>query len=78
MDQKGLRCHPTKTVCIAIGNTKYRESVKKEIGESPVMFGSFNVKLVHHEVYLGDVISAKGLEVSIQLINLPWKGGLAK
>ena len=27
MDQKGLRCHPTKTVCIAIGTDKYRESV---------------------------------------------------
>ena len=24
MDQKGLRCHPTKTVCIAIGSEKYR------------------------------------------------------
>ena len=31
------------------------------------MFGSFNVKFVHHKVYLGDVISAKGLEDSIQL-----------
>ena len=30
------------------------------------MFGSFKVKFVNHEVYLGDVISAQGLEDSIQ------------
>ena len=67
MDQKGLRCHPTKTVCIAIGSNKYRDNIKKETESHPVMFGSFKVKFVSHEVYLGDVISAQGLEDSIQL-----------
>ena len=67
MDQKGLRCHPTKTVCIAIGSNKYRENIKSETESHPVMFGSFKVKFVSQEVYLGDVISAQGLEDSIQL-----------
>ena len=39
MKQKGLQCHPTKTVCIIIGNTTYREEAKKEIKDDPVLFG---------------------------------------
>ena len=62
-----MRCHPTKTVCIAIGNEKYREKAKKEVKKSPVMFGNFQTKFVANEVYLGDVISAQGLEDSVNL-----------
>ena len=65
MDQKGLRCHPTKTVCIAIGTDKYRESVLKEVATEPVMFGNFTVSFVDSEVYLGDFIAAQGLETSV-------------
>ena len=66
MNQKGLKCHSTKTVCISIGTTKYREGVKKEIQEEPIMFGDFQMKLVEEEFYLGDVISAQGLEASVE------------
>ena len=67
MDQKGLRCHPTKTVCIAIGSEKYRMQVQKEVERDPVQFGDFVVKFKESEVYLGDVISAQGLEKSVEL-----------
>ena len=43
-------------------------NITKEIESCSVMFGCFKVKFVDHEVYLGDVISAQGLEDSIQLI----------
>ena len=67
MDRKGLRCHPTKTVCIAIGTPKYREGVQKEIKEDPVMFGDFQMKFVENEVYLGDTVSSQGLEKSVEM-----------
>ena len=54
MKQKGLKCHPTKSVCIIIGSKKYRTEAKKEIEDDPVMFGDFTMKFVENEVYLGD------------------------
>ena len=67
MDQKGLRYHPTKTVFIAIGTEKYRKGVQKEVEKDPIMFGNFIVSFVESEVYLGDVLSAQGLEKSVEL-----------
>ena len=67
MDQKGLTCHPTKTVCIAIGTEKYRKGVLKEVEKEPIMFGNFVVNFVESEVYLGDVLSSQGLEKSVEL-----------
>ena len=67
MDQKGLKCHPSKTVCIAIGTDKYREVVKKEVSKDPIMFGNFTVRFVDSEVYLGDVLAAQGMEKSVEL-----------
>ena len=66
MDEKGLKCHPGKTVLIAIGTKKFREEVNKEIKQNPIMFGDFQVKSKEEDVYLGDVISARGLEASIE------------
>ena len=66
MDQKGLKCHPKKTVCIAIGTKKFQEQAKKEVDAEPIKFGDFEVKLVESEVYLGDVISAGGLEKCVE------------
>ena len=67
MDQKGLKCHPTKTLCIAVGDEQFREEVKKQVEKDPVMFGDFTVKFQESDVYLGDVISSQGLEKSIEL-----------
>ena len=65
--QKGLKCHPTKTVCIVVGTEKYRKQANKEIEDNPVMFGEFEMKFVENEVYLGDIISSQGLESSVKL-----------
>ena len=67
MAQKGLKCHPTKTVCIVVGTEKYRKQANKEIEDNPVMFGEFEMKFVENEVYLGNVISSQGLERSVKL-----------
>jgi hypothetical protein len=67
MDQKGLKCHPTKTACIAIGTEKYRAEVQNQVKLDPIKFGSFTVLFKESEVYLGDVSAAQGLEGSVQL-----------
>ena len=64
MKQKGLQCHPSKTVCIIIGTTKYRKEANKEIKDDPVMFGEFKMNFVESEIYFGDVIYSQGLEDS--------------
>ena len=66
MDTKGLQCHPDKTVLLVIGTQRFRHEAEEEIKKNPVMFGDFQVKLEKEEVYLGDVISARGLEASIE------------
>ena len=66
MKQKGLQCHPTKTVFLIVGNKRYREQAKKEIEDDPVMFGKFKMNLVENELYLGDMISSQGMENSVQ------------
>ena len=65
MKQKGLQCHPTKTVCIIIGTKKYRTEAQREINN--VMFNEFKMKFVDNKVYLGDVISSQGLKDSVNL-----------
>ena len=65
MDEKGLKCHPDKTVLILIGTKKFMQEANEEIKKDPIKFGDFKVKVVDEEVYLGDVISARGLEASI-------------
>ena len=50
MDQKGLKCHPTKTACIAIGTEKYRAEVQKQVELDPIKFGSFTVMFKESEV----------------------------
>ena len=67
MDQKGLKCHPTKTTCIALGTEKYRAEVQHQVKLDPIKFGSFTVLFKESEVYLGDVIAAQGLDRSVQL-----------
>ena len=65
MDEKGLKCHQDKTVLLVIGTKKFRQEANDEIQKNPVMFGTFKVKTELEDVYLGDVISAQGLEASI-------------
>ena len=67
MDMKGLKCHPTKTVCIAIGTETFRKEALKEVELNPIKFGDFTVKFKESEVYLGGILVAQGLEKSEEL-----------
>ena len=67
IDQKGLKCHPSKTVCIAIDTDKYREVVKKEVAKDFIMFDNFTVGFGDSEVYLVDVLAAQGMAKSVEL-----------
>ena len=63
---KGLDCHPTKTTYIVIGTEKYKRDIEVQIQRSPVVFGGFQCKPKQEDKYLGDMISSKGLEASVQ------------
>ena len=42
MDEKGLQCHPTKTVCIVIGTKQSKQKVKSEVEQDPIKFSNFD------------------------------------
>ena len=61
---------PKRKVCTKSQNRplqtcKYIEQMKEEIKANPIMFGNFELKFKESYVYLGDVISAGGLEANI-------------
>ena len=66
LELKGLECHPTKTTFIIIGTKRYRKKVEEELKSCPIVFGSFECKPKSQDLYLGDVISAEGLEASVE------------
>jgi hypothetical protein len=67
MDEKLLTGHPTKTCCVVVGTDKFRDEIMKEVESNPIMFGEITCKQKESEVYLGDVISAGGLEASVEM-----------
>ena len=67
MEDKMLTCHPTKTCYLVVGTPRYKENIQNEIKNNPLMFGKFECKEKHSDVYLGDVISCQGLEHSVEM-----------
>ena len=66
LQNKGLDCHPTKTTFLVIGTTKYQKDIEEQLKVNAVVFGSLQCKPKQQDLYLGDVIAAKGLEASAQ------------
>ena len=64
--EKGLKAHEKKTTFVIIGTKEYRESMEKEVKETPVSFGMFTCKPSCSEVYLGEVIHSQGLEAGVR------------
>ena len=61
-----LKCHPTKTCYVLFGTEKWKSKVREELKQSPLMFGSFEMKEKQHDIYLGDALSEKGLAASVE------------
>ena len=66
LDEKGLEAHPDKTCFIVCGNTKYKETVKKNLENNPLMFGDFRLKQRESDRYLGQVLHGGGLDMSAE------------
>ena len=66
LSERLLRCHPLKTCYILYGSKKYKEQVRKELDSCPLKFGEFEMKEKDQDVYLGDVLSSKGLAASVE------------
>ena len=61
-----LSCHPTKTCYVLFGTEKWKSKVREEFKESPLMFGSFEMKEKEQDIYLGDALNGKGLAASVE------------
>jgi exonuclease III len=61
-----LRCHPIKTCYVIYGTEKYKRKVREELERSPLKFGDFTMNEKEQDIYLGDVLSGKGLAASVE------------
>ena len=48
------------------GTEKWKSKVREEFKESPLMFGSFEMKEKEQDIYLGDALNGKGLAASVE------------
>ena len=61
---KGLSAHPDKTSYIVCGSRKYKQKAANDIKNEPLKFGSFVVKELECDKYLGQMLHTGGLERS--------------
>ena len=71
LESKGLDCHPDKTAFLVIGSKEYKNEVETELKQNPIKFGDFAFKPRKQDLYLGDIISAGGLEASVEATVRP-------
>ena len=64
LSEKLLEAHPDKTVYIVTGFSSYKKKVRKELKDSPLVFGSFTMEEKESKKYLGQIIHSGGLERS--------------
>ena len=48
------------------GTEKWKSKVREEFKDSPLMFGSFEMKEKEQDIYLGDALNGKGLAASVE------------
>ena len=61
-----LHCHPTKTCYIFLGNKSYKQRVREDLKQCPLMFGDFMMTGKTEGAFLGDIISSGGLAASVE------------
>ena len=64
LKDKGLEAHRDKTSFIVCGSSSFKQSVKLEIQDCPMIFGDFVMKEKISDKYLGQVLHGGGLEES--------------
>ena len=64
LKEKGLEAHPDKTCFITCGSKSYKQKVKDDLKEHPLVFGDFVMKERVMEKYLGQMLHSAGLEES--------------
>ena len=65
MEDKQLECHADKTGFVILGSSQYKNEIRGQVNEEPIMFGDFITKEKKVEKYLGDLFSNEGLGDSI-------------
>ena len=64
LKDKGLEAHQDKTSFIVCGSSRFKQKVKDDLQNDPLMFGNFVVKERLSDKYLGQVLHGGGLEDS--------------
>ena len=65
MKKRGLKLNETKSVCLIIGNKQQKKNLTEQLEKEPLKCGSFITKEKQTDKWLGQFISARGLEDSV-------------
>ena len=65
LNELGLEAHPGKSAQIIMGSKKYRDNIRKDLENEPVMIQGFKLIESEEETYLGIQLSAKGPRDSV-------------
>ena len=66
LQDKGLQAHEDKTCFIVFGSKVFKEKVRKDLDQSPLMFGNFPITQRVSEKYLGQILHSEGLSRSAE------------
>ena len=65
LKRRGLALNTEKSIMVIIGSKKQKEEASEELRKHPMMCGDFIMEEKQCEKWLGQYISAKGLEDSV-------------
>ena len=65
MKQRTLKLNEAKSVCLIIGNKKQKKEITAQLEKEPLLCGNFITKEKQIDKWLGQCISARGLEDSV-------------
>ena len=66
LQDKGLHAHEDKTCFNVFGSKVFKEKVRKDLDQSPLMFGNFPLRQRVSEKYLGQILHSEGLSRSAE------------
>ena len=69
-----LEIHPTKSNYLVIGTSKFKEDVKEETKDDPIMFGEIELKRAECVTYLGDELHEEELTTSVESTIIARRG----
>ena len=58
LQKKTLQAHPDKSGILLLGSKKYKDKMRKELEENPIILNNFSLRLKLSDKYLGQIFES--------------------